>query len=151
MNKICTVLILHISIYAFGQESDVEQIKRLSAEFSGNYMKKDFQKLGEAYTDDAVLLSPGRDIIIGKENIYNFWSAGTSTYVQHTIVPEQIIVKGDEAHDFGYFFTQAKNNDGTIGPLLSAKYYIIWARLPGGTWKMKMDMWNTRDRNWTMK
>lgn len=151
MNKIYTVLLLHISICAFGQENDVEQIKRLAAEFSENYMRKDFKALAEAYTEDAVLLSPGRDIIIGKANIYNFWAVGTSTYVKHTLVPEQIIVKGDEAHDFGYFYTQIKNSDGTIAPMLSSKYYVIWSKQPGGSWKMKMDMWNTRDRNWTAK
>lgn len=133
----------------FAQENDIINIKKTSTEFSQNYIKGDFQALANAYTDSALLFPPSRDVIVGRKAIFDFWKGlpSSSTLLSHRSEPERIIVSGNEAHDYGYYYTETQKSGESEIKRFSAKYYILWIKTDQG-WKMKMDMWNSRDSNW---
>jgi len=132
---------------AFSQESDEATIRRESAQFSANYIKGDFEAMTHQYSEDAVLMSPGRDAIVGHAAILAFWQSTTRPVV-HKSTPERIVVEGNLAHDYGYFFSQSQKAGEAPGPMGSAKYYILWTKSADGRWRMKMDMWNSRRADW---
>jgi ketosteroid isomerase-like protein len=137
-----------ISVHvANAQTSDKEKIMEVSRKFSADYVNRDFKSMANAYTEDAIILAPNRDIITGRDSIFAYWAKSNSKLVMHKTVPESLAISGNEAHDTGYYFVQTEEN-GALKPVYSAKYYIVWTKTKG-EWKMKMDMWNSRDRNWT--
>ena len=137
--------IVHFTSFA---QPDEQLIQSQSALFSQNYIAGDFEAMAEAYTLDAIVCPPSKDIIVGKGKIYDYWSGlPKNTILMHRSEPVELRLIGDEAHEYGYYYTQSQKENGEKNPIYSAKYYIIWKKV-SGTWKMKMDMWNNRDQNW---
>ncbi|MBP6695619.1 MAG: nuclear transport factor 2 family protein [Saprospiraceae bacterium] len=136
---------VHFTSYA---QIDEQQIKDQSSQFSKNYIEGNFVAMAEAYTTDAVIGPPSKDIVSGREKIYNYWAGLPKTKVlMHRSETITIKINGDEAHDYGYYYTQSQKDNGEKNPVYSAKYYIIWKKVDG-TWKMKVDIWNSRDQHW---
>lgn len=145
-----TVLLISSVLSAQTKEENV--IRQLSVEFSRFYMEGDFQAMANAYTDSAILMAPAEDIIIGKKAILDFWVGlpTTSKLLLHKYEPEEIIIKGNEAYEYGYYFTESQKI-GEEKKIRSAKYYVIWVKTKKDGWKMKMDMWNARNPEWNQK
>lgn len=142
MNRILFLLLIPVSIHA--QSTDEVAIRDLSRKFSADYVKGDFQSMARCYSDDAILLAPGRDVIIGREAILDFWR-GTSIPMSHESIPDRIVIENDVAHDYGYYYVQTKKSGE---PLFSSKYYIRWVKGADGSWRMDLDMWNSRQSGW---
>jgi ketosteroid isomerase-like protein len=142
-----TVTAIFIPLSLFGQISDEELIRKESAQFSSNYVAGSFEAMMNQYTETAVLMPPARDAISGHGAILDFWKQTTKP-VMHRAEPVRIVVEGNLAHDFGYFFVQSQKPGEQPGPVSSAKYYILWTKGADGIWKMKMDMWNSRRTDW---
>lgn len=132
------------------QHADQDVIKRLSAEFSAHYVQGNFQAMADRYTEDAILMPPGSEVVAGKNSILEFWMT-TTLPSMHKSVPEKIIVEGSTAHDYGYYYVQSQKPGEEPGPVFSAKYYILWVMDASGEWKIKMDMWNSRNADWNKK
>lgn len=144
----------HLFLFAFilpytslAQESDEAAIRHESAQFSASYVAGDFEAMTNHYTEDAILMSPARDVIEGRKGILAFWQSTTKP-VMHRSEPDRIVIEGNLAHDYGYFYTQSQKPGEVVGPVASAKYYILWAKDAQGRWRMKMDMWNSRRPDW---
>jgi len=121
--------------------SEEDQIKAVAQSFSTSYLKQDYEALARIYTKDAKIFPNNTSIIEGYEAIKKRWS-GSSGYtpLEHQIIPEEIVVLGDTAHDYGYFQGKNKNDDGTEVSY-KGKYVVVW-RKTNGTWKMYLDIWN---------
>lgn len=145
------VLILFLEQHVYSQEQEENSIKKVAAKFSASYVEGDYQTMADIYTDDAVLMSPGQDMIYGREAIYKFWSRDTAYHqVFHRSVADQIEVIGNLAFDNGYWYSKATYN-GKERPLSSGKYLIIWKKDEEGNWKMYHDIWNNRASGWQEK
>jgi ketosteroid isomerase-like protein len=129
------------------QSTDEQAIRKASLQFSANYVRGDFAAMTNHYTDDALVMAPGREAITGKTAILEFWKT-TTVPLNHESVPEKIVIEGDVAHDHGYFYVQTQKPGEPAGPLNSAKYYIQWKKGSDGQWRMAVDMWNTRQPGW---
>ena len=133
----------------FAQNKNQQEIIKQSAQFSAYYVEGNFEGMANTYTEDAMIFPPGKDILFGKAAIRNFWENLPKTKIlSHKSVPEKIIIKGNEAHDYGYYFVQSQKEGEVPGPVFSAKYYIIWVKDKDRSWKMKIDMWNSRNADW---
>ncbi len=138
---------LFLPITLLAQSRDEEQIRKASAKFSADYVRGDFVAMTNCYTDDALVMAPGRDALVGKATILEFWKT-TTVPLTHESFPEKITIEGDQAHDYGYFYVQTQKPGEPPGPLNSAKYYIRWKKGSDGVWRMAFDMWNTRMAGW---
>jgi ketosteroid isomerase-like protein len=138
----------HFQGFTQSKETKKREIIGASVQFSANYIKGDFRAMAETYTNDALLFPPGKDVIIGKENILKYWeNLPKTTILMHKSVSEKLVFKGKEVHDYGYYFVQSQKENEAPNPVYSAKYYIIWIT-ENGEWKMKLDMWNGRNPDW---
>jgi ketosteroid isomerase-like protein len=141
-------LLLLLPVLSKAQTPDERAVRKASAQFSSNYVRGDFQGMTEQYTEDAVVMAPARDVLVGRAAILEFWK-GTTVPVLHESVPEKIEIDGGIAHDYGYFFTQSQKPGEAPGPVNSAKYYIRWQKGTDGVWRMALDMWNSRKPGWS--
>lgn len=150
--KSSLLLILMISITGYGQaDQDKKTIQKMADQFSQLYVKGDYHGMTDIYTPDAVLMSPGQDMIYGREAIYEFWSRDTAYHqVFHRSVSDSLEVVGDFAFDNGYWYSEAVYK-GEKRPLASGKYLIIWKKNERGEWRMHHDIWNNRARGWEDK
>ncbi|MBL7850547.1 MAG: DUF4440 domain-containing protein [Cyclobacteriaceae bacterium] len=129
------------------QSSDEQLIRKASRQFSADYVRGDFVAMSEHYTEEALVMAPGRDALVGKAAILEFWQT-TTVPLTHESVPEKIVIEGDVAYDYGYFYVQTQKPGEPPGPTNSAKYYIRWKKGSDGVWRMAFDMWNSRSANW---
>ncbi len=141
-------LLLLLPVLAKAQTPDEIAIRKASAQFSANYVRGDFQAMADQYTENAVVMAPAREVMVGRAAILEFWKS-TTPPVSHESVPEKIEIDGTVAHDYGYFFTQSQKPGEPPGPLNSAKYYIRWQKGADGVWRMALDMWNSRKPGWS--
>ncbi len=121
--------------------SNEQQIRAAAKAFSGSYLKKDYEAIAKSYTMDAKIFPNNTPIIAGYEAIKKRWS-GSSGYtpIEHKIVPEEIVILGDTAHDYGHYRGKNKNDDGTEISY-KGKYVVIWKKV-NNQWKMYLDIWN---------
>jgi ketosteroid isomerase-like protein len=123
--------------------ADIATIKRAGAEFSQKYMRGDNQGMADLYTEDGMILPPGRPIIKGRPAIAEYWKLQPgAAVVDHKTTADSIIVRGDIAYDYGTFRAQ-NSRDGQVGNPGFGKYVIVWRRQTDGRWLMHLDIWNS--------
>ncbi|WP_298548171.1 nuclear transport factor 2 family protein [uncultured Aquimarina sp.] len=121
--------------------SDEEQIKTVAKSFSTAYLKQDYEAIAQIYTKDAKIFPHNTSIISGYDAIKKRWASSSGyTPIEHQILPEEITVLGDTAHDYGYYQGKNKNDDGTETNY-KGKYVVVWKKA-NGIWKMYLDIWN---------
>ncbi|WP_378183216.1 YybH family protein [Aquimarina sp. SS2-1] len=121
--------------------SDKQQIETVIKSFSTAYLKQDYEAIAQIYTKDAKIFPNNSAIISGYEAIKKRWSSSSGyTPLEHQIVPEEIVVLGDNAYDYGYYQGKNKNDDGTEVSY-KGKYVVVWKKI-NGNWKMYLDIWN---------
>lgn len=147
-NTLTLIISITTCVLAFAQNSDQREIEKVADKFSKAYMEGDYATMISIYTDDAVLMPPGQDIIYGREAIHKFWTRDT-TYHQifHKSKSDKLEVVGDLAFDNGYWYSEAEYG-GRKHDLASGKYLIIWKKNNKGEWQMYHDIWNNRARGW---
>jgi ketosteroid isomerase-like protein len=105
--------------------------------FAVALLKGDIATIGELYTADAKVISPGAQIASGRAAIVAFWKAVSDAGVK------DLVLKTDSTGadtDLGY-------EDGTVtvvdatGKATTSRYVVVWKR-EGGTWKLHRDIWN---------
>jgi len=150
--RILIPLLLVIALPTMGQSiSDKEAIQRAANSFSSSYVKGDYKAMANVYTEDAVLMSPGQDMIYGREAIYKFWSRDTSYHQTfHQSTSDKLEIVGNLAIDNGFWYSKAISK-GKEGQLYSGKYLIIWKKDETGDWKMYHDIWNNRAEGWVLE
>jgi len=124
-----------------GDPEDIEQIKNKIQSFSQYVMNSDYDKIAFAYTEDGKIMPSGPRIIEGHEDIKKRWTLPeglTTSY--HKILPEEIMVLGDHAYDYGYYEGSTTKADGSKSDW-KGKYVIVWKKVEGD-WKIYLDIWN---------
>lgn len=124
------------------EEADARAaIAEASAAFSAAYVRNDMAALGALYTEDAVLLPPGREIR-GREAIMRYFAWGPRhRQIAHSMVPEELVVSGDVATDVGTWHSTSRRGDDPP-TTASGKYLVVWVRAADGAWRMRYDMWH---------
>ena len=121
---------------------DSRAIEAASAQWVDAFNQGDAAALAALYTEEAKLLPPNSQMIVGREGIQAFFQgsfdAGEAD-VQLTVI--ELSVSGDIAHVVGkYTFTMQPEEGEAISD--NGKYVEIWKR-ENGSWKMDVDIWNT--------
>ncbi|MCB0641597.1 MAG: DUF4440 domain-containing protein [Phaeodactylibacter sp.] len=118
-----------------------ELIREQVEAFSKSVVAGDAAAVAAAYTADAKIFPGNQTILHGQEAIQEYWTpAGSSRTVYHKVLPEEIVVKGDLAYDWGYYEGRSRKADGTEVDW-KGKYVIVW-KLEAGIWKIYLDIWN---------
>lgn len=116
------------------------QIQKLDDQFSEAFNRGDAEAVAEYYTDDAVALPPGSEMVRGKKAILEFWK---KTVAQLTDLKAQVIevkrVGRTHVREIGGFTFKTKSNPPQE---VAGKYVVLWQKV-AGRWKLNTDIWNT--------
>ncbi|MFD1316470.1 YybH family protein [Namhaeicola litoreus] len=124
-----------------GEKEEIDQILKNISKFSAHVVNSDHISIGKAYTSDAKIFPNNKDIILGTNDITNYWKKidGSRT-IAHKITPLEIKVIGNEAYDYGYYEGTTKTSDGKETSW-KGKYVIVWKKVEKD-WKIYLDIWN---------
>ncbi|MCB9041782.1 MAG: DUF4440 domain-containing protein [Lewinellaceae bacterium] len=125
-------------------ETDLGAIHQNIDAFSQSLVEQDFEAVVAAYTPDAKLFPQRGDIRRGEAAVRRYWTPSgsqKSRTVHHRIKPEEIVVQGDMAYDWGYYEGATLRGDGTE-VYWEGKYVIVWKKTADGQWKIYLDSWN---------
>lgn len=124
-------------------EQEKEAILTASKAFSQAYINGDLEEQMSYYTDDAVIMSGSREMIIGKEKVTNYWTLpATVKVLEHAATPIELEIIGDMAKDYGYYAGKSLRN-GTDTISFRGQYLITWRKEADGQWRMSADMWSS--------
>ena len=116
-----------------------EGIAATNAAFMRAFELGDAGDIAELYTDDARLLPPGADLIVGKQGIKAFWSMVIDMGIASaTLETVELAEFGDTAVEEGRF--KLISADGQI--VDHGKFVVVW-KDDGGTCKLHQDIWNS--------
>ena len=118
-----------------------EQVRAASRAFSAALVAGDLAALGEAYTEDARVLPPGR-VVQGREAIRRYFTLPPQRQqVAHEMRSDDLVIDGDIAIDSGVWTSTVRSGDDE--PVThSERYLAIWRRGDDGRWRMQFDMWH---------
>jgi uncharacterized protein (TIGR02246 family) len=118
---------------------DKATIEQLNEKFVAAFNKGDAAAVAAMYTEDAVVLPPGADMVRGRENIRAFWAKTAEQIQDIKLTTVDVKPLGpDAAREIGTFSLKTK---GQQPQEVSGKYVVVWQKA-GADWKLATDIWN---------
>lgn len=113
--------------------------READAEFMNRFNSGDIEGAANGvYTEDAVVLPPGADLVRGRDNIARFWREAAEQMEIRNVELSTVFFEeaGDHAHQIGRAALSLKD-----GGQVDVKYVVVWKR-ENGAWKWHIDIWN---------
>jgi uncharacterized protein (TIGR02246 family) len=140
---IALVLLLVASLI----QGDTEPYQR----FSAAYATLDAQRVGRIYTEDALYLPPGGDIIRGRAAIQDRYEdafredreRGRTRRITFEFVDRT--AAGDIRNDIGYYTIVTTDRDGH-SRTHRGKFLKVWRRDGDGVWRIRSDSYSSAMR-----
>lgn len=118
--------------------ADEATIRTLDADFAKAAAAKDLDKCMSYYEDDAVLFSPGRPAVLGKDNIRNIIQRMQGIQLTINVASVDVARSGDLAMDRGTVQSAVTDKKGKTTTQTS-EYVLVWKKQAGGGWKVAAD------------
>lgn len=96
----------------------------------------DPEALAALYAEDALLLPPDHEPIMGREAIVEFWRQGTDSGLEVSTL--RLEVDGDVAYMVGRYRLPPTEDEAAD----SGQYVLCLKRQADGAWKLTADIWN---------
>jgi ketosteroid isomerase-like protein len=91
------------------------------------------------YTEDAVVLPPGAEMVMGRNAILTFWKAASEQIGDFKLTAVDVKPLGsDAAREIGVFSLRTK---GSQAQEVTGTYVVVWEKV-GADWKIATDIWN---------
>jgi len=117
---------------------DRKTILDASRAFSRAYVAGDSAAVAELYTEDALLMPPGRDVR-GRAAIARFFSTPPDRRpAAHWMESSEVSFHGDVAIDVGRWSLQSEED----AEVVSERYLLVWLRQADGSWRIAYDAWH---------
>jgi uncharacterized protein (TIGR02246 family) len=135
---VVTLVCLGLPVAAGAQ--DKATIQSLSDKFAQAFNAGDAAAVAALYTDDAVILPPGGEMMKGKSAIQAFWKGAAEQLGDGKLTTVDVKPLGSEAaREIGTFSFRTK---GSQPQEITGKYVVVWEKVEGD-WKLATDIWNT--------
>ena len=125
---------------------DTEMIGRefqaLDRQFAAAIDRGDAAAAAGLYTEDARLLPPNSEVVVGRDAIQDFIRGGIEAGARdYQFMQAEVRVMGEIAYDRGeiQFSVQPEKGEPMMG---KSKYVCVWTR-ENGEWKIDVCIWNT--------
>lgn len=129
---------LCLPVSAMAQDKDV--IQNLNEQFTKAFNSGDIAAVAAHYTEDAVVLPPGAEMVMGRDAILAFWKAASEQMGDFKLTAIDVKPLGsDAAREIGTFSLRTK---GSQPQAITGKYVVVWKKV-GADWKLATDIWNT--------
>ena len=121
-------------------EDDAAAIRQALSDFVLHAVAGDWDALAALYTEEAVVMPPNQEPVVGRSAIRNFFSALTVTDFQ--LEPIEIGGRGDLAFARGTYSWTVRVGEGE--PAADhGQWLTIWREQADGTWLLSQDIWNS--------
>ena len=138
INAVLTALYLCLPVSAMAQDKAL--IQGLNDKFAQAFNAGDAAAVAALYTDDAVILPPGAEMMKGKNAIQAFWKGAAEQLGDGKLTTVDVKPLGNEAaREIGTFSFRTK---GSQSQEITGKYVVVWEKV-GSDWKLATDIWNT--------
>lgn len=118
---------------------DKATIQSLNDKFAQAFNAGDAAAIAALYTDDAVALPPGGEMMKGRSDIQSFWKGATEQLGGGKLTTVDVKPLGKEAaREIGTFSFRTK---GSQPQDVTGKYVVVWEKV-GNDWKLATDIWN---------
>lgn len=118
-------------------------IEKANIRFGEEIRKGNAVGLASLYTEDAVLLPPNSEKVLGRKATEKFWGGAISQLGLKDAVlkTEELTGSGDTYTEVGSYTlkTQPKGQKPVED---KGKYVVVWKQTPDG-WKLHRDIWNS--------
>ena len=121
-------------------ESDAAAIRQASSDFALHAEAGDWDAVAALYTEEAVVMPPGQETVIGRSAILDLFSPLTISDFQ--LVTAEIDGRGDLAFARGTYVWTVRVGDGEPVPD-GGKWLTVWRKQADGTWLLSQDIWNS--------
>lgn len=128
-----------LSVTAYSQFGpDQSRIIELESKWSGMFGKRDLDGIMALMAKDSVLIMPGAEPMIGRQDIRRATSAMLESEDQVSWESDFAYVpsSGDMAYDYGTVTTRLSDGSNVEG-----YYLVVWVK-EDGEWKVAADMFN---------
>lgn len=125
----------------------VQQVDEPYQRFSTAYATLDPDRIAQVYTEDALMLPPGGDIIRGRARIrerYEETFARTRERRHTRRISFELVdrvVGGDVRSDYGYYTIIGRSPDGHEEQS-RGKFAKVWVRDRDGVWRIRSDSYS---------
>lgn len=126
-----------------GVKEFVEIEDRIAAAFKAG----DAAGVGAEYTEDAILMGPGRPALVGRQAIeahyqksFNFVDFELSNHI------EEAEISGEMAYIRGVHRTRMTLKKGGVSRQSTGKYLVVLKRQADGSWKFFRDAFNSDEK-----
>ena len=135
---IASAICLCLSAPAIAQ--DKASIQSLNDQFAKAFNTGDVAAVAAHYTEDAVVLPPGAEMVMGRNAILTFWKSAADQIgdIKLTAVDVKPL-ESNAAREIGTFSFRTK---GAQSQQVTGKYVVVWEKV-GADWKLATDIWNT--------
>lgn len=124
--------------------ADEQAIRDIHTRWAALIQAKDAAAIQQLYGDDAVLMAPGEDEVVGSAAIGARWGRQLQLEgFNFRLNPEQLVIStsGDLAYDRGTYDFAATIPQ--LGPITdTGKYVLVWQK-SGNDWKVISDIFNS--------
>jgi uncharacterized protein (TIGR02246 family) len=118
-----------------------DAIAALSHQFGDNFSNGDFAALAAMFSEDAVVLPPGTNVVSGRENIRSFWRQARRIQ-SLSLEPSSVKSLGDGgAREAGVMVIGMRASQRGREREVRGKYVLVW-HLEDGDWLIDSAMWN---------
>jgi uncharacterized protein (TIGR02246 family) len=119
---------------------DKATIQGLNDRFAQAFNAGDAAAVAALYTEDAVILPPGAEMMKGRSAIQAFWKGASQQLGDGKLTTVDVKPMGSEAaREIGTFSFRTK---GSQPQEITGKYVVVWEKV-GSDWKLATDIWNT--------
>ena len=131
---------------AKSEDEHVEAIKAISEARAEAFNNSDAEEIARYFTEDAVLIAPGKPVMRGRESVKAYYQSIFDQYEPElTSQYEEVRVSGDLAYGLGTARVEVTPIQGDE-PLVSTSTYLNILELqPDGIWKTTHDIWNSNE------
>ena len=119
---------------------DKATIQSLNDKFAQAFNAGDAAGVAALYTDEAVILPPGAEMMKGRSAIQAFWKGAAEQLGNGKLPTVDVKPLGsDRALEIGSFTFRTKASQPQE---ITGKYVVVWEKV-GADWKLATDIWNT--------
>ena len=137
-------LLVQVPTSAWAEDSLKEVIQAREDQWSAAYNANDATALAAIYEEDAILVPPGTEPVVGREAIAKTLAGLFPTLRDLALVTDEARPLGENhAVEIGHSTYQAVAKDGSLSPGID-NYVVVWHKGKDGVWSYVTDVFNNR-------
>lgn len=149
MKKIALLIVTVLVLASCSKSGDSEasaskvELGQMNRDFAAALNAKDAKMAASLYTEDAVLIPPGEDMVRGRENIEAYWKIAIDSGGVRDVSVETIDARssGVLGYEIGTFELTANGPNGEAMKD-TGRYIELLKREPDGKWYSTAGIWN---------